>query len=399
MMRFFILIGLLSSLPIPSWAGGSSFSATGFGLPQGFRNGRSAGMGGLFIAFPSGNYVNYYNPAALIGLDMVRFDGLLFYEGLGVSTGGQKAFSSAANVGSAVIGIPFGQRLAASISLYRFSRVDYDYTFSDNTFENTTFTEKFKGSGGIQSLTLSLAGKINDRWSVGASAHYMFGTIDRRWIVNWDDESFVDTEDRLEEHIQGARWTLGTQFAQGRYRIGTFVSTAATFSNDVTGYSAEEDTIALANRDMDFPFEFGIGGLYQIDARYRAGVDILYTGWKGTGLDGSTTDFRNTWRVNVGGERRGSDNIAATWLERLDYRAGLYFQNLYIKNTSGKPASEFFVTTGLGFPFGRGRHSMDIGFEIGKRGSIADNRVRDYVYRVTLSVSAGEKWFQKRRRR
>lgn len=398
-MRFLILISLFSLFTPITWAGGSSFSAVGFGLPQGFRNGRSAGMGGLFIALPSGNYINYYNPSALMGLNMVRFDGLIFYEGLGISTGAQKAFSSTANVGSASIGIPFGQRLAASLSLYRFSRVEYDYTFRDNSFEGATFTEKFSGTGGIQSLTLSLAGQINDRWSAGASAHYMFGTIDRRWIVNWDDDAFVDTEDRLEEHIQGARWTLGATYDHGRYRIGSFVSTAATFSNDVTGYSAEEDTIALANRDMDFPFEFGIGGLVRIDERYRAGMDLLYTGWKGTGLAGSSSDFRNTWRINIGGERQGSDNIAATWLERLDYRVGFYFQNLYVENTSGKAASEFFVTTGVGFPFGRGRHSMDIGFEIGKRGSIADNRVRDYVYRVTLSISAGEKWFQKRRRR
>lgn len=354
-------------------------------------------MGGIFIAMPSGSYVNYYNPAGLIGLDMVRFDGLVFYEGLGVSNGTRSAFSSTTNVGQAIIGIPFGSRLAASMTLYRFSRVDYDYVFEDGSFQGQTYRERLQGDGGIQGLSLSAAYRIDDRWSAGLSGHYMFGTINRRWNVNWDDGAFVDTRDRLEEHIQGARWTFGVLHRSAKFSAGAFASTSATFSNDVTGYSALEDTTAIANRDMKFPFEVGFGGMMEVKPGYLAGLDVTYGAWNGAGLTGDK--FRNAWRVGVGAERKGSSNILASLLRRADYRLGFYVQNLYQRNAVGKFANEAFVTAGVGLPFAKGRHSVDLAFEFGKRGSVGETQVRDFVYRFVLSISAGEKWFQKRRRR
>ena len=60
---------------------------------------------------------------------------------------------------------------------------------------------------------------------------------------------------------------------------------------------------------------------------------------------------------------------------------------------------EAFGTFGLAFPLRWTAARVDLGLEIGQRGSISSNPVRENVVRFTGTITVGEAWFFRGRRR
>jgi long-subunit fatty acid transport protein len=356
-------------------------------------------MGGINFAVPSGASVNMYNPATLIGITMTRFDGSIFIESNLARNGSTSAYSSTANVNQLSLAIPLGSNFAVGLGLSRVARVDYKYHTTEKSFHGFSYFEIFQGDGGIQKLNLTFAGKINSHWTAGASAQYLFGTVNRNWRISWNSPDFANTDDSREEHVHGVRWSVGGLYQRDRYRIGAFIALSSQFKNNLIVTGIAGDTSYAANRKTGFPAEIGLGGMVAIGKEYSVGMDILYTGWHSITSFDSTQKNRNTMRIGLGAEKAPSSSLSAGFFGKASYRAGFYYQNLYATNASGKFGNEYFATLGMGIPFNKGKSMLDLGIEMGLRGSIAVNSVQDRILRFTLSVSGGERWFQNRRKR
>jgi long-subunit fatty acid transport protein len=379
--------------------GGSSYSSSTFGLVEYRPNARSVAMGGINLAVPSASSVNLYNPATLIGITTTRFDGGIFIEADQARNGVAQANSSTANINQACLAIPFGNRFAAAFSLSRLTRVDYDYHTVSHNLNDQGYTSVLEGTGGTQQLAFTFAGKINSHWTAGASANYVFGTVNRDWHLTWISPDNQATLDSRAEHIHGLRWTVGALYDQGNFRLGGFMTLSNRFKKDITVTGASGDTSYNSYQTTSFPIQIGLGGMYAISKDYSAGMDVIYTGWHRITSFDATQRNRNTARIGLGVEKAPRSSLSAGFFGKASYRAGFYFQNLYATNASGNFASEYFATFGMGIPFNKGKSMFDIGVEMGVRGSVAENRVQDRILRFTLSVSGGERWFQNRRKR
>ncbi len=397
-MRKLVLILIVFSSEIYA-GGGSSYSSSTFGLADYRPNARAIGMGGIILAVPSATSINLYNPATLIGITMTRFEGSIFIEASQARNGITTANSSTANINQASFAIPFGSKLAAALSLSRFARVGYKYHTASKTFDGFSYVEKFEGQGGIQQLSFTFAAKISAHWTIGASTQYAFGTIARNWRIAWDSEEFSGTDDSREEHVRGLRWVMGGLYEQDKLHVGGFIALSNRFQNDVTVTGISGDTSYHANRKALFPLEIGLGGTYAIVKEYSVGLDIIYTGWHRINSYDPNQKNRNTLRIGAGAEKAPAASLSAGFFGKASYRAGFYIQNLYAANASRNFASEYFATFGMGFPFNKGKSTLDVGVEMGFRGSVDANRVQDRILRFTLSVSGGERWFQNRKKR
>lgn len=383
---------------MPLYAGGSSFSYSRYGLVEYRPNNRALGMGGVSIAVPSGYTINYNNPAGLIGLQMTRFEGSFYYEGVKVSNAAQSAFSSTVNLNHIAFAIPFGKNVAAAFSLARYSKVEYNYELA-SSFAGTNYTEKFVGDGGLRQMAFSLAGRVHHQWTVGLSAQYLLGSIQRNWEVVWDSQDFSNTSDVRTEHFAGLRWVAGGIYEYQKYHFGAYVALSKDMTKKVLQKDALGDTIFLSYSQAPSPFEIGVGGTYDINKKYLVGLDVVHFGWNGIQGLGAQQDNRNTLRISLGAERSPATAISAGYFEKWYYRSGFYFQNMYASNANRKFANEYFLTAGFGMPFNKGKNILDVTFELGQRGSISANDVRDRVFRINFSVSGGERWFQNRQRR
>lgn len=385
--------------PEVAHGGGSSFSSYGYGLVVYAPNVRSDGMGRTGIAMPSLNSVNLFNPAALMGITMVRADASAYYEQLAVKDRSATANSNSANFGHFALGIPFGKRLAAAISMMPYTRMGYEYKVQSTDELGTARTETFRGSGGIQLLGFTFAVRPQPHWSAGISLQYALGSTERTWRVNWNSPDISNTDNSYVHNLSGLRWVVGGLYSHDKYRFGAFVAVANRLNDQITQTRGTEDTVLSTGRKSDFPTEVGLGMSYNLNSRYTLAADIVGTFWKSVQVGGSDAGFRNTIRVGVGAERAPKAELSVHYLESLHYRAGMYFQNLYAENTSGRGASEYFLTAGVGLPFFRGRNVLDVSVELGQRGSVASNKVRETVFRLNVSISGGEPWFQNRKKR
>ena len=393
-----LLFTLYVFISAPLYAGGSSYSYSSYGLVEFRPNIRALGMGGVNIAVPSGYTINYNNPAGLIGLPMTRFEGSFFYEGVKVSNSVQSAFSNSVNLNHIALAIPFGKNIAAAFSLARYAKVEYNYE-STSSFAGIDYGEKFIGEGGLRQMAFTVAARVHKQWSVGISAQYLLGSIERNWQVVWDSPDFSNTSDIRTEHLAGLRWVAGGIYEYREYHFGAYVALSSDLTKKVLQQDALGDTTFQSYGQSVSPFEVGVGGTYELNKRYLLGVDMVYSGWNSVKAFASTQDNRNTVRLSVGAERTPSAAVSAGYFNKWYYRGGFYFQNMYASNVGNKFADEYFLTAGFGMPFNKGRNVLDVTFELGQRGSIATNKVRDRVFRINFSISGGERWFQNRQRR
>ncbi len=396
---FFIFLLICGFGHGQAWAGGSSYSSYGYGLVEYSPNVRSGGMGRTGIAVPSLYTVNVFNPAALMGITMVRADASAFYEQLQVRDRNATASSNVANFGHLAFAIPFGKRLAMAVTLARYTRIGYNYSFNSTDDLGQTRTEKLEGSGGTELLGFTVAGRPHPNWAGGISFQYALGSTNQSWQVNWNSPDISNTDNRFTNNLSGFRWVLGALYSKEPYRLGTFVALSGPLNNELTQTRANEDTVLSANRKSDFPVEIGLGASYAVNARYTISSDVVYTLWDDVRFAGADPGYRNTVRIGVGVERSPKADLSSHFLETLYYRGGLFAQNLYARTISGKFASEYFVTAGVGIPFFKGRNMIDLSLELGQRGRVSSNYVRETVFRFCVSVSGGEHWFQNRKKR
>ena len=82
------------------------------------------------------------------------------------------------------------------------------------------------------------------------------------------------------------------------------------------------------------------------------------------------------------------------------YRAGVNFANtgLVVKNESIK---EFGISFGLGLPVGqRSRDpfsNLNLGLEIGKRGTTNNNLIQENFINFNVSLSLNSRWFRQKK--
>lgn len=381
------------------YAGGSSYSGNGFGLVVPSMNGRSIGMGRVAIALPSYQAVNVYNPAALYGVNLFRLDAGMFYEGIVESSAKGSSFSKNVNISHVSFAVPLGRKMAMAFGFSRLLRVDYEYRIYDVVGEdNNIYDIRYKGAGGLQELAWTTSYRFSNTWNAGFSARYAFGKIRNETEYYYPTSDIQKTFDKSEKNLHGLRWALGVIHEKQKFNAGMYFALSNGFRNDVMLRNIFGDTTMTNTKKFNFPFEIGLGGVYHLPA-YLIGMDIIYYGWNSVRVGGNDQNFRNTLRVSMGAEKKPSASVSAGFSDKLSYRAGLYIQNLYAKNGSGNYATEYFMTVGIGLPFNRQTHILDIGLELGTRGTVSTNKVRDTIVRMTVTISSGEKWFQQRRKK
>ncbi|MCK6543222.1 hypothetical protein L6Q79_11135 [bacterium] len=402
-MRYTAILALMilvNLAPPAAYPGGSSYSATTYGLYEYKPNPRSLGMGGAGLAIPSYYTLNMQNPATLLGIPMTRFELNMFAEWNQASNGAAKNFSNRATINHVAFAFPFGKTLVAAINLSRVTNVNYEFSTPNLIFEGEKYTETLIGTGGLQQLAFTGAGKINPKWTIGASLQYLFGTIKREWGINYNSDELVDTRDVRHQNMSGGRLVIGGLYQHNeQWNFGGFLSMAGKISSDVRVVGTYRDTTVSYEQSLNYPTEIGFGASYRWTKRYLLATDIVYGTWGSVKEFSPTQKNRNTVRWSGGVERQPSNAFSAPWWDKNYYRFGLMINNLYATNTTGNHASEIMFTLGIGMPFNRERSSFDLSLEAGQRGQIADNKVRDRVYRLTLSFTGGERWFLNRQKR
>jgi hypothetical protein len=185
-------------------------------------------------------------------------------------------------------------------------------------------------------------------------------------------------------------------------------SLVSNFSLSSTGVEFTRDTAAFidgAKGRVELPPELGVGfavfnGHWSITAEHRrrdwttAEVNVEGFEQRSTLVAGSSYAFGATFRP--AGEEGGN------FWQRTIYRAGFRYTDDYIA-VKGTPLTQIGVSGGVSLPLmgSRTRSRLNIGAELGQRGTTADGllleRYTNVYLGITITPEFTEPWFKKRR--
>ena len=101
-------------------------------------------------------------------------------------------------------------------------------------------------------------------------------------------------------------------------------------------------------------------------------------------------------RYSIGGYFIPNYNSYSDYFKKITYRGGLRYENtgLVIAN---KSITDFAANIGFGLPMSGTFSNINIGLEVGKRGTKYYNLVEENYVNLSVGLSFSDKWFVKRK--
>ena len=355
------------------------------------------GRGGFSMAVVDSVSLNQMNYALWTHIPRTTFTLNVGYQGLESKTASTK-------IGS-IDGRFLGGFLAVPIIKKKMS---FGFGIQPKSLNNQGFVIRDAGVGARAVQTIKSEGTLSEAqliaayspipdFSLGFFAYYILGKIRDNTTIDYLDLSYSDISVSNEYHFYGKGPSFGVSgFLRLTPRLT--IGARAKFPTDITVYTQQESITAQKTvkeyQDVTFPLNLTVGLAWQPFERFVIGGDIDFIQWKtGYLFDGLPLSFmNNNFRVGAGAEFKPSRRRLASYLNRMNYRAGVFYGQLnFLAN--GQPVNEYGLTVGLGLPIAQGISRMDVAFQAGKRGDITTNGLSEMFFRLNFSISASEIWF------
>jgi hypothetical protein len=155
----------------------------------------------------------------------------------------------------------------------------------------------------------------------------------------------------------------------------------------------------VANTKLKLPSKFTFGLGVGDAKKWIIGSELTLQSSSNFGNrfnDINNVSYENAKRFSVGGYYIPNYKSFSNYFDRIVYRGGFRYENtgLIINN---KSIQDQALTLGLGLPLRGTFSNLNIGFELGNRGTKDASLVREHYMNFSLGLSFNERWFQKRK--
>lgn len=375
-------------------------------------------MGGLGVGVRDNRYINYLNPAAITARDTLSF---MFDFGLSqknfYNTDGkvESAFNTA-NMQNVVFTAPIYNKSALVVGITPYSNIGYK--FRENETDSEIITkygdiayEKY-GEGSINQLFVGAATNIGDHFSVGAEMLYYFGNLTRNSNVNFvTDLSIRDIKTGWDYRVNALSAKAGVQYFNTvadklDLTVGATYRFASNLKGDyirfatAVGGSSTTDTIKMESvpgYKVEVPGEFSFGFSLRKQDKWMIGLDYIMQDWSGSDF-GDDSNFKscasNSFRLGI--EYIPNRYDIRYYLKRVTYRAGAYYDQTYF-NIGGNQVVAYGFTFGMSMPIFRWYNAISWSVDMGQRGSLDLNQVRERYVQLNVNLNLHDLWFIKRK--
>ncbi len=379
-------------------------------------------MGRITSGFRDPVHINFFNPASYSELKLTTFEGGIGMVNKRLQTDANTYKATNAFIDFLALAFPTSKGSAVTIGLMPYSSVSYEFE-QMSSVGNIDYKRAFNGSGTVYQIFAGTGLRFpmkNDTathsFSIGLNAIYLFGKTRYVEFVDFtDDATFFGTRKNTNLQNKGFASNTGIQYKlllnkEWNLIVGAdayFPITAKTIYNDVWDrfrVTAQgvfiEDTV-LATTDLkinrSLPVEYGGGAMIQYKSHWLFGADIHFKKWDAfSDILHPGFIFKNNVRYNVGTEIKPDFKGKSKLFKRMRYRFGAYYETAYLE-LNNKDISQYGITFGLGIP-AKGTFSfMNLGVEIGQRGTIENNLLRETFFRTYIGFTLNDKWFIKRK--
>ena len=393
----------------------SPYSRFGLGDLQGNVFPAYNALGGGVTALSSSNSVNPSNPASYTSF---RANSFLFSTGgmhkttqFQNSTDKQVANNSAFS--HFTIAFPISSKLGASIGMLPFSDIGYEFSTKIVSETETDYTgiANYSGDGGLSKVYFGGAYEPFKGFSLGMNASYLFGGLNRRNMLDIDDETYLDARSKSSINLKGYYYELGIMYKKElvNERNLSFGLTANNNSSLRAKRTNIVETISGANEivkdtalssvdwgEVILPKQISAGLMYRDGEKWLLVADYSMQNWADYSLLGEGDELNNSTRLSGGLQYTPEFNSASKYYKRMQYRLGAAYINtpLTLNDTQLK---EMSVSFGFGIPVKKSRTKYDVSLTLGQRGTADNSLIKEQFVKFCLSVSYDGIWFIKRK--
>ncbi len=374
-------------------------------------------MGGVGVAMQNTLSINTINPAAL-GATMQRsflfnfgMEGQNFYSKQGDLSTSYNTF----NVRDIAIQFPLAKRLGMSASVTPYSSVGYRIqtveTDPDIVADLGYVDYYYTGEGSVTEAKFALGWEPFKRFFIGASAIFYIGDIDRSYktrITSITGTGSYNSTTALDNtSVSRFMGNVGVQYhAVMKSSTALTIGAVYDFGGDlnaktkryISSNNTFGDTVSLVKgvSPVALPASLSVGVYFQ-RPKVTAGVDYVYQNWtKNNGYDAANqVGYVNTNTFKFGVQFTPNRGDVRRVLNRWSYRLGMRYGDSYL-SFKGKKLKDAALTLGVGIPIKFfGTSSVDVGLEVGRRGTLSSGLIRDTYFKFSLGLAMfGEDyWF------
>ena len=417
--KIIVSICLLFSLAIFAQESTSSpYSFYGIGDIKFKGSVENRSMGSISV-LPDSIHINIQNPAQLACLKLTGLALGGTYANTKSKTENQEAKARRTSIDYMIVGIPVG-KVGIGFGLIPYSSVGYkigrtDYVTNNNNDTIRSIISRYNGIGGVNKVFLGFGYRLTKNINIGGDLQYNFGTIETNSLQYQTDLQYGSRENNVSD-LRGVNFDLGITYqTKVKSKYSFFSSLAYTPEAVLTSGNTrnieivlvtssivrpvETQNIGVADTKIKLPSKLSFGSGFGQVKKWLVGGEITFIqnsvmSNRFTDINGAT--FENSVRYSLGGFFIPNYNSYSSYYKRIVYRGGLRYENtgLVIQD---KSITDFAANIGLGMPLGGTFTNINIGLEIGRRGTKYYNLVEENYINISVGLSLSDKWFVKRK--
>ena len=374
-------------------------------------------MGGISM-YGDSIHINLSNPAAYSKLRLTAYSAGISHKQYRLKDWNEEQNISVTNLDYLSIGFPLAKNAGFGFGLMPYSSVGYSLNSNSTNGQGAEVTNFFNGEGGLNRLYASIGFEPIKNLSLGVTANFNFGTLEYERIQSVEGVQF-GTLDNRESKINGYDFNYALNYnptIKDKYTLyasvlvntqGNLVSkntqTLGSFSlssgNNVEVVDVNLDASNLRNTELKVPTRTTLGLGFGENKKWFLGAEYSFqqlSDFDNRFLGLENVDYTDANTYAFGGYWVPDYRSLSGYYKRITYRAGLRYDvsGLVVND---KEINNFGITFGLGLPLGTSFSNLNLGFELGKRGTTDANLIEESYFKVNIGLSLNDRWFQQRK--
>ena len=393
----------------------SPYTRYGFGQLSDQNFGNSQAMGGISYGLRNGLQVNAANPASYSAVDSLTFifDAGMSLQNANFKEGNVKTNAKNSSVDYIAMQFRLMKGLGFTAGFLPYSTVGYSMNRNNpvvtDEFGNTTSaTQQFYGTGGLQQVFFGLGYNVFKGLSVGANFSYLYGDITHTSTTTFSNANAFSSARTNKIEVSDYKLDFGVQYSH-QLKEKHVLNLGATYSYghnlNSTGYEYVEkyQSSTVATQSIDtiknafaLPHTFGIGATYVYDNRLTIGADYTLQKWADAKFFNEKNAFQNRSKISIGAEYL-PNLYGRGYLQRIRYRAGVYYSSPYAKIDGKDGNREYGISFGIGLPLTlyQYRSILNISGQYVKVSPKVKGMLEENYLRINIGLTFNERWFMK----
>ncbi|NOY77992.1 MAG: hypothetical protein GXO76_09010 [Calditrichaeota bacterium] len=400
MLRFkyvssFLIVFLLGISSVHADDFDSVYSLRGLGISRYVVGPQATGMGGVSLSLLDPRYLNTLNPAQFGALLDVRTSASFLFQRLNVSANEGNFKSYYSNFNSMAAGFPIKRNIGIQFGIVPETVSQFRLESAEH-IGDVTYTKSVEKKGGMNTFYLGTGFRILPHIYLGTRVDFLFGKIAEIWKLDFTDPTFRDGKNTYNTKVWGLNAGVGALIRPAHWlSVGASYWPTRTMHMRLEQRYSQPQIITSTSKDWTYPSKYGVGFSVKLKNRWLFGADYWAQQWSKFAINGQADpDMTDERRLSLGAELGGNKDVFSPFLKQISLRAGFYTHTLNVLGFQGnEKVIENVGTFGFGFPFGKGRGSIDFAFEAGMRGHLSANSYKESIFRLKIFVTGGERWF------